>query len=52
MTAGAYWLRQRSMIACQGDSASLAQAVGRDWKGRLSPVLYVLTVSPSPGCPG
>lgn len=40
----AYWLLQQAIIASQGDSSVLRRAVGRDWKGKLSPVLYVLAI--------
>lgn len=40
----AYWLLQQAIIAAQGDSSVLRQAVGRDWKGKLSPVLYVVAI--------
>jgi TMEM175 potassium channel family protein len=35
----AYWILQQALIAAHG--AVLAKAVGRDWKGKLSPVLYL-----------
>ena len=37
----AYWLLQKTIIAAQGDSSLLRHAIGNDWKGKLSPVLYV-----------
>jgi len=37
----AYWILQQAIIASQGPESPLKAAVGRDWKGRLSPVLYV-----------
>ena len=40
----AYWLLQQAIIAAQGDSSVLRHAVGSDWKGKLSPVLYVLAI--------
>jgi uncharacterized membrane protein len=40
----AYWLLQQAIIASQGDSSVLRRAVGRDWKGKLSPVLYGLAI--------
>lgn len=40
-----YWLLQQAIIAAQGDSSVLRRAVGRDWKGKLSPVLYVLAIA-------
>jgi uncharacterized membrane protein len=39
--AMAYWILQQSIIAAQGRQSVLARAVGRDWKGKLSPLLYV-----------
>jgi uncharacterized membrane protein len=40
MAAIAYWLLQRTIIAKQGRDSLLARAIGPDWKGRISPVLY------------
>ncbi len=40
MAAIAYWLLQRSIIADQGEKSLLAAAVGRDLKGKLSPLFY------------
>ena len=37
-------LLQRRIIAHQGPNSLLAAAVGRDWKGKLSPVLYLLAI--------
>ena len=37
----AYWLLQQAIIATQGEGSVLRRAVGRDWKGKLSPLLYV-----------
>src|SRR5262245_30598090 len=37
----AYLLLQRAIIASQGESSVLARAVGGDWKGKLSPLLYL-----------
>jgi len=44
LAAFAYWLLQRAIIADQGDNSLLARAVGRDIKGKLSPILYGLAV--------
>ncbi|MBA3431902.1 MAG: DUF1211 domain-containing protein [Actinobacteria bacterium] len=41
LAAIAYFILQRSIIADQGDGSSLARAVGRDAKGKLSPILYL-----------
>jgi len=40
MAAVAYYILQRAIIAKQGRESLLAAAIGRDWKGKLSPVLY------------
>jgi uncharacterized membrane protein len=39
--ACAYYLLQQVIIASEGEGSTLKRAVGRDWKGRLSPVLYI-----------
>jgi uncharacterized membrane protein len=44
MAAIAYWLLQRSIIADQGKKSLLAAAVGRDLKGKLSPIFYASAV--------
>jgi uncharacterized membrane protein len=41
MAALSYWVLQRAIIAAQGPDSMLKKAVGGDWKGNLSPVLYV-----------
>lgn len=40
MAAIAYWILQRTIIASQGENSLLAKAIGRDIKGKLSPLLY------------
>ncbi|HEX6550970.1 MAG TPA: TMEM175 family protein [Gammaproteobacteria bacterium] len=44
MAAIAYWILQRTIIALQGDDSLLAHAVGRDLKGKLSPVMYAIAI--------
>jgi uncharacterized membrane protein len=44
MAAIAYYILQRTIIAKEGRESLLAQAVGRDWKGKLSPLLYLTAV--------
>lgn len=44
MAAVAYWILQQRIIASQGEGSLLKKAVGHDWKGRLSPVLYVAAI--------
>ncbi|MEP7184496.1 MAG: TMEM175 family protein [Rhodanobacter sp.] len=40
MAALAYWLLQRTIIRAQGSHSSLARAIGSDWKGKISPLIY------------
>jgi uncharacterized membrane protein len=42
MAAIAYWMLQQLIIAAQGPDSLLKKAVGPDWKGKLSPVLYLI----------
>ncbi len=44
MAAIAYWILQRVIIASQGTDSLLAKAVGRDIKGKLSPLLYSIAI--------
>ncbi len=44
MAALAYWLLQRLIIRRQGPDSVLERAVGRDLKGKLSPVFYLLAI--------
>jgi len=44
MAAIAYYILQRAIIAKQGAGSLLAAAIGSDWKGKLSLVLYVVAV--------
>ncbi|HEY8187138.1 MAG TPA: TMEM175 family protein [Pyrinomonadaceae bacterium] len=44
MAAIAYYLLQQVIIRAQGPDSILKKAVGRDWKGKLSPVLYILAI--------
>ncbi len=40
----AYYILQQRIIASQGEDSILKQAVGRDWKGKLSPFLYIVAI--------
>jgi len=40
----AYYIFQHTIIRQQGSHSLLAQAIGRDWKGRLSPVCYFAAI--------
>lgn len=44
MAAIAYFILQRSIIRQQGEGSTVARAVGRDLKGRASPVLYLAAI--------
>jgi uncharacterized membrane protein len=44
MAAIAYYVLQRTIISKEGRESLLAQAVGRDWKGKLSPLLYLAAI--------
>ena len=41
MAAIAYYILQLAIIAHQGPGSLLAAALGRDWKGKLSPLGYI-----------
>ena len=41
MAAIAYWVLQQAIIAKQGPGSLLEKALGTDWKGKASPVLYL-----------
>jgi uncharacterized membrane protein len=40
MAALAYYILQTLVVSAQGPTSRLAKALGSDWKGKLSPVLY------------
>jgi len=44
MAAIAYYILQQVIILSQGTESILKKAVGRDWKGNLSPALYATAV--------
>ena len=44
MAAIAYYVLQRTIIAREGCESLLALAIGKDWKGKLSPVLYLIAI--------
>jgi len=44
MAAIAYWILQHRIIASQGEDSILKRAIGSDWKGKLSPLLYVAAI--------
>jgi uncharacterized membrane protein len=44
MAAIAYYLLQQAIIRAQGRDSILKKAIGRDWKGKLSPVMYLVAI--------
>jgi uncharacterized membrane protein len=45
MCAFAWWLLQSCMVKTHGKNSTLARAVGRDFKGKVSPVLYLAGIA-------
>ncbi len=44
MAAIAYYILQQLIITSQGPDSLLKKAVGGDWKGKVSPFLYVIAI--------
>ena len=44
MAAIAYWMLQLFIIRSQSQNSIFRKAVGRDWKGKMSPVLYAIAI--------
>ncbi len=44
MAAIAYWILQLIIMESQGPESLLRSAVGRDWKGKLSPLIYLIAI--------
>ncbi|HBL31054.1 MAG TPA: hypothetical protein DD490_29855 [Acidobacteria bacterium] len=44
MAALAYYILQLRIIASQGPGSLLAKAVGKDWKGKMSPIAYLIAI--------
>jgi uncharacterized membrane protein len=45
LAAIAYFILTRTLIALHGKDSVLATAVGRDFKGKISPVLYMVAIA-------
>jgi uncharacterized membrane protein len=45
MAAIAWYVLQCAIIANEGHQSVLASALGRDWKGKLSPAVYLVAIS-------
>ena len=44
MASLAYWNLQQRIIAAQGPDSILKNAIGKDWKGKISPILYLIAI--------
>ena len=44
MAAVAYWMLQAAIIGSQGPDSLLKKAVRGDWKGKVSPLLYLIGI--------
>jgi uncharacterized membrane protein len=41
----AYWMLQQAIMRGDGHGSLLRKAVGKDWKGKLSPALYLMAIA-------
>ena len=48
MSAIAYYILQQLIIAHQGKDSILRRAVGGDWKGKVSPLMYLTAIVAAP----
>jgi TMEM175 potassium channel family protein len=44
MAGTAYYILQRAIISEQGPDSLLKKAIGTDWKGKMSPLLYLAAI--------
>jgi uncharacterized membrane protein len=51
LAAIAYYILQQRIIAREGRDSALAKAVGRDYKGKLSPLIYLTAIVSTPLSP-
>ena len=47
MAGIAYFILQQAIIASQGPTSLLRKAIGRDWKGKVSPLLFAAGIASS-----
>ena len=45
MAAIAYYVLQQRIIAAEGERSILKKAIGKDWKGKLSPCVYAVAIA-------
>jgi uncharacterized membrane protein len=51
MAAIAYYILQTTIIRAEGPKSTLREALGDDWKGKLSPVFYITALAACPWAP-
>jgi uncharacterized membrane protein len=44
LAAVAYWILQKTILVQQGSDSVLARAIGRDLKGKISPLMYAAAI--------
>lgn len=44
MCAIAYWVLQSLILSTQDEDSALKKSIGNDWKGKLSPLLYLTAI--------
>jgi uncharacterized membrane protein len=44
MAAVAYWILQQTIIMSHGEDSLLKKAIGRDLKGKSSPIIYIAAI--------
>jgi uncharacterized membrane protein len=44
LAAVAYYVLQRVIMACEGSTSTLAAALGNDFKGKISPLIYLVAI--------
>ncbi len=44
MAAIAYWILQKLILKKHGKDSLLASAIGKDFKGKISPILYIIAI--------
>ncbi|MGY3038971.1 putative membrane protein [Rhodanobacter sp. TND4EL1] len=45
MAAVAYWILEKVLIAAGGTESTLRDAIGADWKGKSSPLIYLIGIA-------
>jgi len=48
MCAIAYWILQRCILSTHEENSTLRQSIGLDWKGKISPLLYLTAILCTP----